>query len=278
MAQEAERNATPSGQGLQRSTMPLQLPDGLKGLHVGSHAQLMRALPVAAARVAKQPGFSVMFLLNPVLALSHYGVTLSPAMRRHVMHMVRHPPALRDRRDALEASLRKTLGEPAKPLNAAWLARFVFVRQKLAPLATEGQKPSYRPRANAAMVEALQASLPAPTNRYPKARHRFGVTSHLGLATLREPAGRLDIAAPAPSLPPAAPGCPAMLSLEQAWFYKDLDPLVAAVVELGTIQSSARRFLSPDAFRKAMRGETSTAFRGWISGLRIHDRPREGRA
>ena len=278
MAQDAERNGTPSGQVLRRGELPLQSPRDLKALHIGSHEQLMRALPVAAARVAKQPGFSVMFLLNPVLALSHYGVTLSPAMRQHVLHTLRHPPALRARRDALEASLRKTLDEPAKPLNAAWLARFVFVRQKLVALATEGKKPSYRPRANAAMVAALQASLPAPTNRYPEVRHRIGVTSRLGLATMREPAGRLDMAAPAPSLPPSSSATPATLSIEQAWFYKDLDPLVAAVVELGTIQSSARRFVSPDAFRKAVSGEKSTAFRTWISGLRIHDRPREGRA
>jgi len=278
MAQHAERNGTPSGQGPRRSTMPLQPPHGLKGLHIASHEQLMRALPVAAVRVAKQPGFSVMLLLNPVLALSHYGVTLSPAMRHHVLHMLRHPPALRARRDTLEASLRETLGEPAKPLNPAWLARFVFVRQKLIALATESQKPSHRPRANAAMVAALQAGLPAPTNRYPELRHRIGVTSHLGLAPLREPPGRLDMAAPAPSLPPSAAASPATLSIEQAWFYKDLDPLVAAVVELGTIQASARRFLTPDAFRKTITGEKSTAFRGWISDLRIHDRPAGPRA
>jgi hypothetical protein len=275
MSKDAAKTGLSAERVLFRGTKPLPLAVGMKPLKVASHEQLMRALPVAAARVAEHPGFSVMFLLNPVLALQRYGVALSPVMAQHVLHMLRHPPALRERRDALEASLRKALGEPAKPLNAPWLARLVFVRQKLAPLLTVGQKPSYRSPANAAMVAALKARLPTPTNRYARYEKRIGVTSRLGLAPMRESRGRLDMSVPAPRLERAA-ARPVLLSLEEAWFYKDLDPIVRDAVELGAIQASARRFLSPDGFRKAVSGEMSTAFRAWISAVRINDRPRGG--
>jgi hypothetical protein len=92
---------------------------------------------------------------------------------------------------------------------------------------------------------------------------------------MRESRGRLDMSVPAPRLERAA-ARPALLSLEEAWFYKDLDPIVRDAVELGAIQASARRLLSPDGFRKAVSGEMSTAFRAWIRAVRINDRPRGG--
>jgi len=254
---------------LDRSRLPLPPPAEHPVVEIDSHTALMRVLPEAVRRVAADPAFSVMLLINPVLALERYGIRLSPALRRHVLHVLQHPPRVRERREALEASLAKALGEAPRPNDPRWMAKLLFAMRRLAPLETKGQAPAYRAAPNAAVVERLKARLPPATSRYEGTR-RIARRGTIRLAPLPPFAGRLDLAAPAPALPAAA-AAPEAVMLEEAWFYKDLDPLVRDAVELGTIQRRGLDVQSPDSFRRIGEGQQAVAFRSWIRAVRLKD-------
>ena len=82
---------------------------------------------------------------------------------------------------------------------------------------------------------------------------------------------RIDLDAPAPTLPPAK-ARPSEVPLEDLWFYKDQDALVRDALELGVIQRRAFPVHSPDSFRKILEGEKSNAFRAWIKSVRFKPR------
>lgn len=218
-------------------------------------------------RIAADPEFSVMLLSNPVLALEKYGIKLTPRLRTHVLHALRHPKALRERRAALEKSLEKRLGKPAKPNDPKWMADYVFKTRKLAPKLTDCAAPAYRIEDPGGLIAALKADRRPATDRYPEAR-RITVTSRLGVAPPAPTVRRLDMDAPLPELSPGKTP-PAELPLEQAWFYKD-DPVVRDLVELGQIERRAFPFRTPGEFRAIQSGKSVDGFRAFVQAVRVN--------
>ncbi|MBA3811768.1 MAG: hypothetical protein H0X27_09055 [Caulobacteraceae bacterium] len=210
-----------------------------------------------------------MFAINPVLALERYGVKLTPALRDHVLRTLKNPGSAGTRRQALEASLTQAFGEAPRPENPAWLANALFKVLKLTPLDRRGYEPAYAPPLNAAILARLEPLRPKPRRKYPLLRPG-AVKSSVGLTSWREKARLLDLAAPAPDLPRARQA-PRTLGLEEAWFYKDRDPVAHDLVELGAIQRTGFFFHSPDSFRRIAAGEASNVFRTWIREVRFKD-------
>lgn len=249
------------------STGPLPQPPALQPVNITTHRELLAAVRVVAARLAASPEFSPMLAVNPVLALERYGITLTPELQDHVLRSIRHPPAVLARRQALEASLTTALEQTPRPHDSAWLASIVFNRFGLTPLQTAGAAPVYLPSPHAVILQRLEAI--RPTYVRPASQvHKGGIRSTIAVAPWSEPARSFDLAAPVPALPPAA-AAQAALSLEEAWFYKDANPLVRDLVELGAIMRTGLAFQLPDTFRKIAAGETPNGFRTWFRSIRF---------
>lgn len=249
----------------------LTRPKQHETLAINSHRELAINSKEIEARVAQDPEFSVMFLANPVLTLEAYGVKLSPEMKHHVLSSLRHPAALQERRTALESSLEKELGEPARPTDAAWMANLVFRTRQLAPRQIGKQEPAYRAPLNAKTIERLQKARPKGGARYATER-RLPVRFSLKIEKPRSAIRRMDLDAELPELKPAA-RAPKSLSLEQAWFYKD-DPIVRDAVELGQIMRRGFPFRTPAEFRKIEAGEMVDGFRKFVRGVTVKQFPR----
>lgn len=258
--------AEPAGR-IQYGVKPLTPPQLSDRVKVESERQLLAMAKQLKPRLQQDPDFSVLLLANPVLALQHYGFDLSSDLQHHVLQQLRHPPKLRDRRELLEQRLTEALGEPPQPNDPAWMAQLVFDRQGLAAKQIGKREPIYRPPLNADMIAQAQARRPQGRSRYPQER-RIRVTQRMGVARPEPTLRRMDLEAPVPSLKPAA-RAPAKLSLEQAWFYKDDDPLVRDAVELGQIRRRGFPFRTPDEFRKIMAGEKVDGFRKFVTRISL---------
>lgn len=260
-ADEAEQGAPPP-RPYRREPLPRPKVDQI--VKVTNERELLAVARKLLEQLEKEPGFSVMLLANPVLALREYGIELAPEIEHHVLTSLRHPPRLRARRKELEAKLSAELGEPPRPTDSAWMARLVHERRKIEPRAIDGLAPSYKPPLSDARVAAIRAKHPPATTRYPGER-RITVRHRMGVVPPRPAVRRLDLDA---ELPPRARAgqAPAELSLEQAWFYKD-DPVVRDAVELGTIMRRGFPFATPDEFRRIARGEKVDAFRAFVDAV-----------
>lgn len=253
-----------------KASSVLKPPTEFERLAITSHRKLLGSFRIVAERVNANPEFSVMFLINPVLALERYGVALSTDLKRHVLHTLQDPAGLRTRRDELEAKLRETLGEAPKPEDKAWLAALLFKRLKLQPLEIGATEPSYKPALNAEMLKALALKRPKGGKRY-KGKRLLKVQSSVGIRPWREAFRRLDLDAPAPKLP-GAKSVPKTIDLETLWFYKGENPLVHDVLEYGLLQSHRFPFHSADSFRQIAQGRKTNAFRIWIRAVRFKER------
>jgi hypothetical protein len=234
---------------------------------IRDHRALATAQAAIAERINADPDFSVMLLINPVMALDEMGVKLSPQIRSHILHALQHPTALRTRRDELEQKLTSALGEAPRPNDEEWTAHFLFVTRKIKPLAIGDAKPLFKAPLNADIIRNVDKLRPPATKRYPQPR-LIAVKSSTGTRPWQEAVRRLDLDAPVPALPPAD-RAPDKVPLEDLWFYKDLDPVVHDVLELGIVQRSSFPFLSPDRFRKILDGTEQNAFRSWIRAVRF---------
>lgn len=245
---------------------------------VDNHRKLLAMARVLAARIEKNPEFSVMLLANPVLALRQYGIALSKDMQRHVLETLRHPPKLRERRRVLERSLEAALGERAKPNDSKWMAKLVFELRGLSPLDTGDSAPTYRPALDSATIARLQRLRPAATKRYAHARTvaesrrpepaPSALRARIASATPSPSVRLLDLDAPPPRTLKAAARPPKTLALEEAWFYKD-DPIVRDAVELGQIERRAFPFKTPAQFRDLAAGRKLDAFGAYVRAVRI---------
>jgi hypothetical protein len=244
----------------------LPIPAGFETITVESHRELLAMARKLAPRIEQNPEFSVMLLSNPVLALQYYGIELSKDMQRHVLETLRHPPKLRERRKALEASLAEELGEQARPNDEQWMAKLVFERRQLTPLATDGATPAYRSALDPRTIERLQRLRPKAAKRYQGVR-RGKVQASVGVAPWQPGVRLLDLAAEPPELP-AANAPPQRLTLEQAWFYKR-DPVIRDAVELGQIERRAFPFRTPAQFRDLVAGKQLDAFGKYVRSVRI---------
>jgi hypothetical protein len=99
-------------------------------ISIESEHDLRRHMRAICRRFNDDPALSRLLLVNPILAFADVGVTLSPAMREHVMNALRFPPKLRERIARLEGELKQelaALGVPADlPLDAARRADLAF--------------------------------------------------------------------------------------------------------------------------------------------------------
>ncbi|EEW25933.1 hypothetical protein [Rhodobacter ferrooxidans] len=253
-------------QGLRAPVVALAAPEKQTVININSHRELIAKAKEIARRVQAAPGFSGMFLANPVLALEAYGIHLNPEMQHHVLTTLRHPPKLRTRREELEAKLKESLGDSVKPTDPAWMAGLVFKLRKMKPRAIEGLQPAYKPALNATAIARLQAARPKAVPRYPEQRH-FTTGFSLTVAPENPALRRMDLDAPLPDLAPAAKP-QATLTLEQAWFYKD-DPVVHDAVELGQIMRRGFPFRTPAEFREIAKGARVDAFRSFVRAVRL---------
>lgn len=245
-------------------------PVAFEPLAIASHRALAGRQKEIADRVAASPDLAVMLLINPVLAFERMGIKLSPEIAHHVLHTIQHPKALRTRREELEASLQKALGEPAQPTLADWNAHMLFDLRKHKPLEIGSQAPEYRPPLGQEESAKLHALRPAATRRYPQPR-LLAPRNQVGSVPWKESLRRIDLDARAPKLPQAKTR-PEQVPLEDLWFYKDLDPVVRDVLELGVIQRRGFPVHSPDSFRKILEGKKTNAFRVWIKSVRFNPR------
>lgn len=263
------RAAPRAAAGLNRRLAPLKTPKAFEAFEVKDHRGVAVAFRKIAERIAEDPGFGVMMAVNPVLAMEHYGIKLSPQMQDHVLRTIRHPARVRTRREALEAKLTEALGTPPRVEDPAWLADVLFDRLGLAPRQVGDAQPVYRPPMNAEVMNRIRPLRPPGAPRYPGPR-RLKVRARLGMKPWKEAVRRLDLNATPPDLP-AAPDRPAEVTLEAAWFYKDGHELARDLVELGQIQRMAFPIRTPDAFRKIAAGERASAVRSWITAIRFKD-------
>jgi hypothetical protein len=253
-----------------KAQQPLKPPQKGESLILDSHRSLVASARAVGKRVNADPQFAVMLLINPVLALKSYGVSLSPELKHHVMHTLQHPEGLRTRRDQLGACLREKLGVIPKAENEKWLAALVFDHCKLTPREIGQAKPVYKPPLGREILTALGRKRPRGRKRY-KAARRIKVESSVGLAPWREACRRLDLDAHAPRLPQAKTA-PKTIPLVNLWFYKEQSPLVRDVLEYGLLQSRGFPLHSPDSFRQIAEGKQTNAFRSWIRAIRFEER------
>lgn len=245
----------------------LEAPRPAKSLAVGSHRAILGSFQQIATRINDDPQFSVMLLINPVLALQRYGVELAPEMQSHIFHTLQHRSVARSRRDELEASLTKQLGEPPRPDDAAWLAKILFQKLKLQPLDATGHSPVYKPPMNAELVSGLNAMRPKIPPRY-RSERRLTVQASVGQAKWRPAFRRLDLDAPVPALPPAA-HAPMKIETQQLWFYKDSSQIVHDLLELSIIQHQGFFPETAEGFRQIAEGKKVNAFRAWNVSVRF---------
>ncbi|HEX7438541.1 MAG TPA: hypothetical protein VF319_00460 [Caldimonas sp.] len=247
-------------------------PTSLEPIEIRTHRALLVQQGAIAARVAAQPDLAVMLLINPVLAFERMGVKMSAEIASHVLHTIQYPKAVRERRDVLEATLKKALGEPARPTDPVWNVHLLFELRKLAPLLIGALVPQYKPPIGEEESKPLQALRPAGTRRYTQPR-LLAPRSRVGSVPWKESLRRMDLDTPAPKLEPAD-STPLEVPLEDLWFYKDLDAIVHDALELGIIQRRAFPIHTPDSFRQILDGSKHNAFRLWIRSLRFKTEPR----
>jgi hypothetical protein len=236
-------------------------------LKITTHRALMARQREIFSRLEQRPDLAALMVINPALAFRAVGVTTSPEITDHILRTVQYPPALRERREQLIKELTEALGEPPEPNNPVWVARALFEQLKLAPLATEGQTPSYRPAIEADALARLNAlrPKPRPRDRYKRPRPPSGGGS-MQLAPSKATARRLDLDAKLPPLK-ELPRPPKGVELEALYFYKDSHPVARGLLELAIIEHQAFPIQSADGFRKVQRGETKSALHRWIGRI-----------
>jgi hypothetical protein len=259
---------------LRRATTPLASIRTYERLEIDSHQGLEEHRLEIARRVNENPGVGVLLLVNPVMAFAEVNVKLSREVADHVLHTIRHPRLVRERRDALTQRLEKSLGEKPRPTDPVWTAKIVFERLHVEPRETDGHAPSYHPAIDEKTMARLAELRPTLAKRHRKLRRALRGT-RLTPAPWRPTRRRLDLEASVPVLPRAA-AVPSRLTLEALWFYKDAHPLAHELLELGLIASRGAQVHSADGYRRIRGGDQVSLFRALVTRVRLSDaaRPR----
>ncbi len=210
-----------------------------------------------------QPGLAAMLFINPVLAMKEAGVKFSRPVVHHILSRLRHRPALRQRREELEAHLKEILCELPWPNNSAWLSRTLFEKLQLQALDIGDLTPGYTSPQDSAVEKRLQALRPKRTHRYSHLPPRPRRTGRVRLQALPPSVRRLDLDANLPELKPAK-RTPKRLSLEDLYFYKDSSPVARDLLELAIIQRRGLRLHSRYSYRLIKEGKRSNVFRRWF--------------
>lgn len=266
--QDSARRASPTRRTRQRVTEVPQsdAETDFPPLAINSHRALRARQTEISRRLNARPDVAPLLLVNPALALGEINVSLSPPMVDHVLRGLMHPLALRQRREELTQSLTKAIGAFPQPNNPEWVATLLFETLGAPPLNTRGQQPVYLPPLAADAMERLQALRPPPRRgpRYERP-HRLGEPV-LQVVTSRPTRRRLDLDAQLPALRPLKVA-PRRVDLETLYFYKDVDPIVRDLLELGIIQCRAFPIRTSDSFRRIKQGRESNVFRTWITEM-----------
>ena len=242
-------------------------------ISIASHRALAAAQNEIFARFNANPELASLLLVNPVLAFKEVGVRLSHKMAHHVMQTLRHPTRVNQREAELVQQLQAALGEKPRPTDPAWVSQFLFEKLQLKPLATQGHTPAYKDPLDAATLERLQTLRPKlrrGTDTGPLASTGMTIRIVGRSSALR----RMDLDGPAPQLKSAS-DTPELVDLETLYFYKDLDPLVRDVLELGILQRSAFPIRTGSSYRKIKSGKQTNIFRTWITGVNFPEEPHE---
>ena len=244
---------------------PIGDPTKFEHLKIGSRRGLTAHQNEIMSRINANPEFGVMMLINPVLAMKDLGVELATGVIDHVLHRLQHPPKLVTRREALEATLTEKLGEMPRPQDPAWVSRLLFEKLQLKPLATAGKIPHYLRPMSEEVLDRLRHWRPKPKSRYPNVR-RSPIETRLTVSAWTPAVRRLDLKTSAPQID-AATEVPKEVTLEDLYFYKDLNDTARMVLELGVVQRQSFPFHTPDTYRRIRAGDKSNAFRAWIRAV-----------
>lgn len=248
---------------------PIKTLTSYEQITIGSHDELATSYGEVARRFNENPELSSLLLINPVLAFKEVNVLVSTEISRHILHAIQHPPVLKQRREALENSLRESLLETPQPNNPVWVAELLFTKLKMKPLNTSGQAPVYKPPINIEGIAALQALRPQPRQKNKVTVTQKG-TSRVHVREWNAATRRMDLDAPLGQMS-AADTAPVEITLNELFFYKDQNPLLRDLLELGIIQRRAFPFHSGDSYRKIKNGEKTNAFRAWIRSVKFSD-------
>ena len=269
MRTSIHRPTRPSARLRTTACKPVKPQKTYEPITITTHEELAAGYGEVARRFNENHALSSLLLINPVLAFKEVNVLVSTEISRHILHTMQHPPALKQRRETLENSLRESLQEAPQPNNPAWVAELLFTKLKITPLNISGQVPVYKPPINSEGIAAMQALRPQPRqkNQVPvKQQGTFRIRIREWNAAVR----RMDLEAPVGELP-SADEAPSEITLEDLFFYKDQNPLLRDLLELGIIQRRAFPFHSGDSYRKIKNGEKPNAFRAWIRSVKFSE-------
>ncbi len=210
-----------------------------------------------------KPELAAMLFINPVLAMKEAGVGFSRPVVHHILSRLRHRPAMRERREELEARLTEALCEVPRPDNPAWLSRTLFEKLHLPPLDTGDLTPNYKSVHDPATEKRLQALRPRRTHRYSHLPSRPRHTGRVRMQEMPPSVRRMDLNASLPEFKPAK--CtPKRLSLEDLYFYKDSSPVARDLLELAIIQRRGLRLHSRYSYRLIKEGKRRNVFQRWF--------------
>lgn len=238
--------------------------DSFPILKIESHRDLAAAQQEIANRFQASPEIAMLLLINPVCAFQDVGVQLSGEIASHVLHTLQSSSDAAARRVALTKRLKDSIGVTVWPHDPAWVAKFLFSNLGLKPLDTTGATPVYKPTVDAAKTAKFLASIPQLNVSAALPHPDHGTTFDFGSIT---PGVRnLDLDTPAPSLPEAKQ-IPDAVELTDLYFYKDLDPRVHDLLELGILESQTFQISSADTYRKIKSGEMENPWGNWITSV-----------
>jgi hypothetical protein len=229
-------------------------------LDIKSHRELAAAQQEIVNRLHANPGIARLLLVNPVCAFQDIGVKVSPEIAKHILLTLQNSAATTARREALTSSLREAAGERPQPSHPAWVAKFLFEKLKLKPLATTGATPVYKPMVDPALAARQLASIPK-LNTAPALPHPDHGTSFV-FQPITPGVRNLDLDTPGPQLPEAREA-PAAVDLTTLYFYKDVNQHAHDLLELGIIESQSFQISTPDTYRKIKSGKIPNPW-GWI--------------
>ena len=237
----------------------------LDPIHITTHRHLASGAAEINKRFNANPDFASLLLVNPVMAFKEVGVTVSPEIASHILHTIQFSSSVQKRHDELQKKIADAIGETPRATDPEWLSHFLFEDLKLKPLVTDGQTPAYTPIISAETVAKLELLRPASR------RGKGGPDAPNGAIRIdgHPPSlWQLDLDAPAPKLK-TADSIPTELDLPTLFFYKDSDPLVREVLELGIIEKNALSIQSAATYRDVKDGKKAFALGAWIKTIRF---------
>jgi hypothetical protein len=233
-------------------------------LNIDTHRGLAAAQKEIASRFQANPDIAKLLLVNPVCAFQDIGVKVSPDIASHILHTMRNSSETYARRQVLEDGLKKVAGEAPKPSDGAWVAEFLFRKLKLKPLDTARAKPVYKPTVDPALAAKQMASIPK-LNTAPALPHPDHGTAFVFTA-ITPGVRNLDLDKAPPKLAEAKEA-PQSVDLTALYFYKDADPRVHDLLELGIIETQSFQISTANTYRKIKSGELPNPWGDWVSNI-----------